>query len=148
MMLLSFFARKITGVDADPRELERAKRLDYFCPVDMVEMDLDKERLTEKVKEADVVTCFETLEHLTNPGMLLYEITQLKPKRFIFSLPHNAPRESDKNPWSIHYGVYRNVNDVCKLLSPYFDNFTIYQERNMLVADRFITPHRYLGICT
>lgn len=99
MYLMSFWAKTITGYDYDENAVKGIKR-DYQmkCPAYIEVMDFEKERnfRTPLIEKFDVITSFETIEHLANPIQMLESIrNHLKPGGvFLFSTP-NRPDLKD-----------------------------------------------------
>jgi len=121
MYLMSFWAKTVTGYDYDELAIKEAKRdFEMKCPayfeVKDLEKDLDfKNNLT---KRFDVVTSFETLEHLKNPIEVILNIKRhLRPNgMFYFSTP-NKPDLKDNNKW--HKTAF-NKNRWVQILREHF----------------------------
>ena len=147
-MIMSHFTKSIDLYDGHEGQLQLSKRHPYFCPTEYILMDLEKDAPT---KEYDVIICFETLEHLKNPERLVREVSK-KCKLFIFSIPHNSPTTHKRHyhrKWhQVHKQIYRNEDDVKKMLGDNFDEVTLYQERSGKIRKgKFKVPHRYIGVC-
>jgi 2-polyprenyl-3-methyl-5-hydroxy-6-metoxy-1,4-benzoquinol methylase len=67
----------------------------------------------------DVITSFETIEHLINPDYFLSDVAK-KCKYFIFSIPLN-------NPSAFHKRVY-NLEQAQSLIAKYFTNVKWYEQ--------------------
>lgn len=101
MYLMSFWAKSITGYDYDKLTIKMAKR-DYQmkCPAYFKVLDLEKVKefknpLTNKF---DVITCFETLEHLNNPIEVIETIKKhLKKKAVVYFSTPNKKNLIDKS---------------------------------------------------
>lgn len=134
MMLMSYFADRIRGVDFDPNVLHQAKRHEYFCEVvfDQVNLNIEYHKV-----HSNIVTCFEVLEHLKDPHLLL---SMIDCEVFLFSLPFNQPHRD-------HISVFTNIEQVKALVSPHFKSVQIFMEKDNVVKEHFDSPHRFLGIC-
>jgi SAM-dependent methyltransferase len=84
-----FPEKRFVGVDRSEADLERLRRL--FPRVEALAGDAcDLGALVRYPSGAgfDVVICAEVLEHLDAPDRALEEIQRLRPRRAIFSVPH------------------------------------------------------------
>jgi hypothetical protein len=81
-MIYSTGAAKIFAIDKDAGAIKHGKKLKFFCPVDFMVRDLDKDMLPE----ADVCVSVETIEHLNGNGFFL---NNLRTKYLIFTIPIN-----------------------------------------------------------
>ena len=137
LLILSYFADSVTGVDFGPKEIKYALLHHYYSPVRLIQLDLEKEWLEEKF---DVITAFEILEHLEHPELLLPKIAK-NCKMFIFSVPHNAPAP-------FHKQVYKKLDEVRALVEPYFDVDWYFERKSIIRDEVFNVPHRYIGVAT
>ncbi len=103
-MIFSTVAKSITGVDKSRSAIEYGKKLPFFCPTKFIVRNLDRDRLPE----ADVCVCIETLEHLNGNGFFL---RNLEVKQFVFSIPLNMA-----SPHGYHKILFRDVNQVSNYL--------------------------------
>jgi len=120
MYLMSYWANTVSGYDYKEEAINEAKKYNFRCPSclevrnleDTIKYDNDK---TDKF---DLITCFETLEHLENPKNLLDSVKKhLRPKGwFVFSVP-NKTNLKDGNPW--HKKAY-NRDTISHLMRSYF----------------------------
>jgi SAM-dependent methyltransferase len=84
--LMSFIAEHVNGVDVSAEAVQfalsrfHAPALDYIC--------MDVEMPQVRFIDSDVVTCFECLEHLSNPQELIAKVLH-DCKAFIWSVPVN-----------------------------------------------------------
>lgn len=79
-----FPEKQFTGVDFNPADIERLKRL--FPSIQArVGSAYD---LGDLSSDFDLVICAEVLEHLETPDRALAEIQRLGPRRVILSVPH------------------------------------------------------------
>jgi len=121
--LMSYWAKSVTGYDNDKQTIKGIKRnFQMRAPAFLEARDLDIETNlgNNLTKDFDVVTCFETLEHLENPEQLILSIKKhLRPNGvFYFSTP-NKPDLVDNSKW--HKSVF-NWDIWDKLLTKYFPN--------------------------
>lgn len=125
MYLMSYWAKTVSGYDISKKAIEEAKKFDYKCPVCLETRDLEKDKSlsNHKTKNFDVITCFETIEHLENPEILIKNAKQNLKKGgyFIFSIP-NKLNLKDKNPW--HKSVF-NAITISALMNKYYDKKAI-----------------------
>jgi O-antigen biosynthesis protein len=86
--IMSFIAETVTGIDISAEAVQFARQrfnaggLEYLCD--------DAESDTSLIDGVDVVTCFECLEHLSNPQSLISKIA-VAGKTFVWSVPVNDP---------------------------------------------------------
>lgn len=120
MHMMSPWAKTVSGYDYSEEAIEEAKKFTYGCPVCLEVRDLEKVKTLEndKVKKFDLITCFETLEHLKNPKYLLGLIKQhLKPGGvFYFSVPNKIDYK-ENNKW--HKQVF-NFYEIGLLMEEFF----------------------------
>lgn len=120
MYLMSFFAKTVSGYDISKETIEEAKRFPYKCPVCLEIRNLEKNDVlsNHKAKQFDVITCYETLEHLEESEFLIVNIRKyLKTGGiFYFSVP-NRPDLKDSNIW--HKRAF-NITTISALIEEYF----------------------------
>jgi 2-polyprenyl-3-methyl-5-hydroxy-6-metoxy-1,4-benzoquinol methylase len=73
MYLMSYFAKSVSGYDISKEAIEEAKLFPYKCPICLEIRDLQQPTSfsNDKAKEFDIITCFETIEHLEKPDNLI-----------------------------------------------------------------------------
>lgn len=103
IMLMSFFAENIVGVDNHPKAISRALSQDYFCTAKIGKVDLNT--IVPKTK-FDVVTAFEVLEHLENPEKVIRDTNW---QTFLFTVPYNQPHD-------LHTFVFKSMEDVKEIV--------------------------------
>jgi len=103
--ILATTAKKVYGFDISQEAIDYAK--ENYPSAEYGICDLEKDF---PCVEHDIVICFETLEHLSNPANLINSVK----KDFIFSIPIN-------NPGAFHKVVYSD-DDVKDLMK----NFNLY----------------------
>lgn len=125
MYLMSYFAKTVSGYDNSSEAIEGASEFKYKCNVclEIRDLELPIPLSNNKVDKFDVVTCFETIEHLENPGVLLSNIRDyLKPKgTFIFSIP-NRRDLVDNSMW--HKDAF-DLEKITKLMEKHFGKVDI-----------------------
>lgn len=72
----------------------------------------------------DVITSFETIEHLQNAELFLSDVAK-KSKLFIFSIPLNNPSEFHKKVYS--------QSEAVALISKYFTNVLWYEQTGITI---------------
>ena len=127
--ILSFVASGVWGVDVDEETVKYAKTKNDFSgrPSHLGCCDLSKDEFTDlpHEKSIDVITSFETIEHLEHPNFFLRNVKNaLKDDGvFIFSIPNTSPSE-------FHKKVY-DLNDAVKLISAHFKNVLWFGQDNI-----------------
>lgn len=89
--LLSTVAKQVTGVDKNKETLKWAEKNNkFYCSVKFTTQDLEKENISATY---DTIVCFETIEHLSNPGNFLRMLKKATKKngQIVFSVPLNDP---------------------------------------------------------
>jgi glycosyltransferase involved in cell wall biosynthesis len=116
--LMSKVAANVIGIDKDELTITYAR--DHYKGAFYL-MDLD---LIENWTSAgwDVITSFETIEHLENPDKFLRWAAD-HCEKFIFSIPINDDSEFHKHVW--------NIEEIKKLISKYFTNPAFYSQERM-----------------
>ena len=85
----------------------------------------------------DLIVCFETIEHLCNPEILLRNLAALlKPEGRLFISTPVANSEFDSTPNNPHHRQEWGLQSFQQLLSKSFDTKKIYLQGNMLPAPR------------
>jgi 2-polyprenyl-3-methyl-5-hydroxy-6-metoxy-1,4-benzoquinol methylase len=119
--LISYWAKSVSGYDKDEKAIKEVKKdFQMKCPAFLEVRNLETITSLGNVlaQKFDVITCFETLEHLRNPEKLLNLIkNHLKPKgTFYFSTP-NKQDLKDNSKW--HKSIF-NKETLIKLMEQYF----------------------------
>ena len=119
MYLMSYYAKSVSGYDYNREALEEARKFSFKCDCCLEERNLeeDKSLTNSKHEKFDVVTCFETIEHLSNPGVLLSRIKEIvKPEGFIYlSTPNTGKELKDDNEWHKYHFNFFTLNDLIKI---------------------------------
>lgn len=88
----------------------------------------------------DVITSFETIEHLENPDFFLenVKIALVPGGHFIFSIPNT-------NPSQFHKKVY-DLNDAQKLISDHFQNVKWFGQNDIDIGARASDKNFFIGV--
>ena len=120
MHLMSYLAKTVSGYDISLDALEEATKFKYECPICLEQRDLEEPLLlgNDKTDKFDVITCFETVEHLVNPRPLFNKIREsLRPDGvLLFSIP-NCRDLVDINEW--HKAAY-NLETITSIIKEHF----------------------------
>jgi len=102
---LSEVAASVLGVDIDPQAVSHAQEL-YESQTNLQFRTLEGHRLLEADRSFDVITCFEVIEHVSNPEAVIIELARLLKSDgvLLISTPNKA-EYSDlhdyKNPFHV-----------------------------------------------
>lgn len=136
--ILSYGASDVTGVDFNDKNLFRASIGKYFCKVDFIKADLEKEFPKGKW---DVAVSFELIEHIDNTNFLLKNIFENLSENgiLIFSVPHMvANREHkvlfDENKIKEVIGKYGKIEEFYIQDKKVFSNKTLYKNLKVYVG--------------
>jgi 2-polyprenyl-3-methyl-5-hydroxy-6-metoxy-1,4-benzoquinol methylase len=108
-LMLYEFAKERTGVDISVETINYCK--ERYPNINFIVSDLEKPL---EFKKCDVVTSFETIEHLKDPSNFLKSVKGIITDKFIFSVPIN-------NKGRYHEVIY-SVDDIKALIGKYFDD--------------------------
>lgn len=121
MYLMSFLAKSVSGYDYSPEAIEEAKTYPYKCDscLEIRNLEEDKPLINHKHEQFDVVTCFETIEHISNPEILLKNIQAVtKPGGVIYISTPNDINHTDDNKWhKVHFDFYSLFNTISKIMN-------------------------------
>lgn len=115
--LMSQLASQVDGCDIDAGSLGYAK--DKYPKHTFFVQDLNSIDITAHY---DVITSFETIEHLDNPDVFL-EWASKRCDTFVFSIPVNMPSEFHKQVW--------DIPQIKALMTKYFPNTEFYSQIRM-----------------
>lgn len=102
MYLMSYLAKSVSGYDYDQVAIDEAKQFKYKCDacLEIRNLEEDKSLSNHKYEQFDVVTCFETIEHISNPDILLKNLKAVTKKGgIIYISTPNDLNKTDKNKW-------------------------------------------------
>ncbi|MDP9106401.1 MAG: class I SAM-dependent methyltransferase, partial [Candidatus Eremiobacteraeota bacterium] len=136
--LLASRARRVTGVDVEPRAVERARRMYYRPNVRYLAGDCAAIPLADAA--VDVVVSFETLEHVDGHDQMLSEIRRvLRPGgRLVISSPNRLVYSDEPgyaNPYHVRELYY---DEFLQLLERHFPHVRVHGQR--LAAASFVYP--------
>lgn len=107
MYLMSYLAKSVSGYDYSEEAIKEAGTFGYKCDcaLEIRNLEEDKSLANNKHEAFDVVTCFETIEHVSNPEVLLKNIKDvIKPNGFVYISTPNDLNHTDKNKWhKVHF---------------------------------------------
>jgi 2-polyprenyl-3-methyl-5-hydroxy-6-metoxy-1,4-benzoquinol methylase len=115
--LMSNVAKSVIGMDIDPKTIQYCR--ETYPKNLFYEMDLNK---PDPFISHDVITSFETIEHLTRPDIFLDWVSK-HCETFIFSIPVNDSSEFHKTIYSI--------NGIKTLISYYFKDVLFLSQVRM-----------------
>lgn len=136
LLVTSFFAKKVIGLDFTPQFLRVARAHSYECVADIKQFDLEKDQINE---EFDICMAFEILEHIDNPKEVCARMRDLG-KTLVFSVPHNYPHR-------LHKTDYFSREDAEKLV-PGFQVDWYYLSGTNITTEVPETINRYIGVAT
>ncbi|EJX7572129.1 methyltransferase domain-containing protein [Vibrio cholerae] len=130
--ILKDYCARVIGVDIDPKAVDFANRtysapnLSYLCG--------DIRKLSKTLDPVDIVVCLETLEHVSDPRILMDGFMNvLKPDgKLIISTP--VRESSRENPLNSYHVLEFTIDDLKRILEHYFYNVEI----RLQDQDRFI----------
>ena len=116
MYLMSYFAKSVSGYDYSQEAIDEAKKFGYKCDacLEIRNLEEDNSLSNHKHPKFDVVTCFETIEHVANPKTLLKNIKEcLNPNAVVYISTPNDLKHTDKNKWhKVHFDFYSLYNTI------------------------------------
>jgi len=144
--ILSGVAKDITGLDISREAIAYASAhygyngmlKNFWC------VDFEKEHFSKVpwVENVDVITSFETIEHLADPSFFLYNVERaLRPGgRFLFSIPNRSFMPFHKKTYS--------QNDAQKLIAKHFDQVAWYGQKYLTIGYDLENADFFLGVAT
>jgi len=110
MYLMSYLAKSVSGYDYSEEAIKDAQKFPYRCDacIEHRNLEEDKSLSNHKHKKFDVVTCFETIEHVINPEVLAKNIKDVtKPGSVVYISTPNDLKHDDDNRWhKVHFDFY------------------------------------------
>jgi ubiquinone/menaquinone biosynthesis C-methylase UbiE len=126
LQMLRLVAASVIGVDVDMLALADARRLDQTAPL----VRADATRLPLPDASVDVVTSFETVEHVPDACTLVAELRRVLRRggRLVLSTPNRrfGPPERHQNPFHVHEFT---ADELLALLRSCFSNVELYAQR-------------------
>jgi len=102
MYLMSYLAKSVSGYDYSQEAIDEAKQFSYKCDtcLEIRNLEEDKSLSNDKHEKFDVITCFETIEHVVNPEILLKNLKEAtKEDGTIYISTPNDIEKTDSNEW-------------------------------------------------
>jgi SAM-dependent methyltransferase len=135
--------KKIYALDIDQEAINYAKKNYFHTNIKYICSAVENTRLPKRC--ADVVVCFETIEHLVNPEKLMTEIKRiLKPSGILIISTPNKDTSFNDNPYHL------NELDMKKLdiLLSDFNHIQYYGQRaiNKTLIHIYQNIYQYISI--
>lgn len=136
---LAGVAKSAVGLDIDPDAINYASGRNKRDNARFMQMDISKEiRFPDKY--FDVICSFETIEHLPDADRYLREIKRALKDGGVYFLSTPFVKNTDQNPRNAHHYREYSMDDIKKMLKPYFSAVQFYGQRRK--ANR---RHRFLS---
>lgn len=128
--MMAKIAKYVAGFDYSQKALKKAAKefinlpsFNFYLSKKDLEIDGDLAGLDNNknvIDKYDVCTCFETLEHLSNPEFLLLNIKlHMKPDGVVFISTPNCPTQKDNNEWHKQAFNFETLTNLAKsILKP------------------------------
>lgn len=143
MYLMSYLAKSVSGYDYSQEAIDEAKKFPYRCDacLEIRNLEEDNSLSNHKHEKFDVVTCFETIEHVANPEILLKNIKAvINPGGVIYISTPNDLKEEDKNKWhKVHFDFYSLFNMISKIFGD--PKVTMYGSDQWGITDDVTKPY-------
>lgn len=119
--MLASTGRDVSGLDINQEYLELARIQNKAEGVSYYQVDFDRDPFPAHLTQQDVVVCFETIEHVNHPKVLLKKIHQaLKVSgKLLLSFPNaifEKLDENGKNKDPFHRHIFQ-IGDILTLLA-------------------------------
>lgn len=119
--MLASTGRDVSGLDINQDYLELARTQNKAEGVSYYQVDFDRDPFPAHLTQQDVVVCFETIEHVNHPEVLLKKIHQaLKVSgKLLLSFPNaifEKLDENGKNKDPFHRHIFQ-IGDILTLLT-------------------------------
>lgn len=144
MNIMSFVASDVIGLDISYEAIEYAKanykfsnKPNSFFTVNLSETNFAVVPFKNNI---DVITSFETIEHLENPDFFLKNVKDslVDDGLFIFSIPNT-------NPSAFHKQIYDLVG-AKKLIGKYFKNVEWFGQDNVDIGECAPYKNFFIGV--
>jgi 2-polyprenyl-3-methyl-5-hydroxy-6-metoxy-1,4-benzoquinol methylase len=143
MYLMSYLAKSVSGYDYNQQAINEAKEFPYRCDacLEIRNLEEDHPLNNHKHEKFDVVVCFETIEHVVNPEVLLKNIKAVtKEGGVIYISTPNDLKKIDKNKWhKVHFDFYSLFNMISKVMND--PKITMYGADQWGVSDDVTKPY-------
>jgi 2-polyprenyl-3-methyl-5-hydroxy-6-metoxy-1,4-benzoquinol methylase len=144
MYLMSYLAKSVSGYDYNEEAIKEAGTFGYKCDcaLEVRNLEEDKSLANSKHEMFDVVTCFETIEHVSNPEVLLNNIKNIiKPKGVIYISTPNDINHTDDNKWhKVHFDFY-TLYQACQKVFGDIDGIEILGMDQMGISGDLTKPY-------
>lgn len=139
--ILSMVASKIVGLDKSPEAIDESKKLFYYCDSNIMQCDLETQIPIFNSK-FQIITSFETIEHLENPDFFLNNCANLLEDEgtFIFSIPRTGI-----TPW--HKKVFTEWNQAKNLIEKHFKIVRAYGQNQQVGDIKLEDAPFWFGVC-
>ena len=119
---LAIVAKQVIAIDIDSSRIYACRREQKSDNIIFRIQDLEKRFVFSRYK-IDVVTCFETLEHLKNPEKLIKQLPDILKENglFIFSVPIGDRLNKDGSRQEEHLQIFETEKDIRKLVGNYLN---------------------------
>ena len=143
MYLMSYLAKSVSGYDYSQEAIDEAKKFPYRCDccLEIRNLEEDKSLSNHKHKEFDVITCFETIEHVINPKILLKNMkAATKEGGIIYISTPNDLKKTDKNKWhKVHFDFFSLFNMIKEVMND--PKITMYGADQWGITDDVTKPY-------
>lgn len=125
--IIAEVAESVVGVDVSSNSIERAKA--KFPRGNLRFLLIDGKTLPFESRDFDVVTCFQVIEHLDEPGLFLDGLRRvLRPMGLaVFSTPNSQIRlEPGMRPWNRFHVREYSAEELRSLLESHFASVDVF----------------------
>lgn len=121
-------AKRVIGMDIDKKALRMARQ--KYLEENLEFKHGDAEKIGLEDDSADIITSFETIEHLDDPKQFLREIKRvLKDNGLLILSTPNREVSGQQNPYHVHEFEREELE---KFLKHYFDHISVIEQHNAL----------------
>jgi len=143
MYLMSYLAKTVSGYDYNQEAINEAKKFPFRCDtcLEIRNLEEDKSLSNHKHEKFDVVTCFETIEHVSNPEVLLKNIQAVtKTGGIVYISTPNDLKKTDKNKWhKVHFDFFTLFNMIKEIMND--PKITLFGADQWGVSDEVTKPY-------
>lgn len=151
-------ATHVIGIDVDEQAVSEARTLYKNPAIEFRNGDATKLDLQDN--SIDIITSFETIEHLSDPEKCLSELKRvLRPDGLVFISTPNRTLSQEKNPF--HTKEF-DRKEFASLLKGYFSEVKVFDQKNglasvisgegqegtVVVNDQASEPIYFLAVCS
>jgi len=146
---MSYLAKSVSGYDYSEEAINEAKTYPYKCDscLEIRDLEEDKPLSNHKHEKFDVITCFETIEHVSNPEILLKNIKEvINEHGIIYISTPNDIKHTDNNKWhKVHFDFYTLYQAVSKVFGD-IEGIKAYGSDQWGVDDNVTKPYTIIKI--